>query len=266
MKPARIIVLVVAIAAGGLAALLAGRSDPEVQPVAAVAPVVQIEMVDVLVAATDIGLGTGIAPRDLRWQQWPAAAASPQFIRKGDRADAIEQLSGSITRQAFAAGEPIREARLIKAQGSGYMAAILPQGLRAMAVEVSPESGAGGFILPNDHVDVIVARRDRDAEKLTGVEVHTSTTLLTNVRVLAIDQTVEEKQGQRVVVGRTATLELTPSQAETLARAKLMGQLVLALRSIIDFESKEVTVDEPHDDRRGINMVRFGITTITNVK
>jgi pilus assembly protein CpaB len=96
------------------------------------------------------------------------------------------------------------------------MAAILPSGMRAISVEISPETGAGGFILPNDHVDVILSRRDRLAEKSAGVEVHTSEVILSNVRVLAIDQTVEEKNGQRVVVGKTATLELAPRQAETL--------------------------------------------------
>ncbi len=98
------------------------------------------------------------------------------------------------------------------------MAAMLPTGMRAISTEISPETGAGGFILPNDHVDVILSRRDREAEKAAGIEIHTSETILSNVRVLAIDQTVEEKNGQRVVVGKTATLELTPRQAETLAR------------------------------------------------
>ena len=156
----------------------------------------------------------------MRWQTWPAAAAGANFIRKNDRPDAIEQLAGSIARAPFVAGEPIREAKLIKAKGSGFMAAILPSGMRAVSTEISPETGAGGFILPNDRVDVILSRRDREAEKAAGVEVHTSETILTNVRVLAIDQTVEEKNGQRVVVGKTATLELTPRQAETLALSR----------------------------------------------
>src|SRR5262249_53961508 len=265
MKPARILVLVIALLAGGVAAWLASGSDPVTVVAPAPAPP-PIDTVDVLVAASDIGLGTAITAQELRWQIWPTAGAGPQFIRKSDRPDAIQQLGGSITRQAFAAGEPIRESRLIKASGSGYMAAILPQGMRAIATEVSPESGAGGFILPNDHVDIILTRRDRDAEKASGVEVHTSMTVLSNLRVLAIDQTIEEKNGQRVVVGRTATLEVTPTQAETLTRAKLMGQLVLVLRSVIDFEGKEIAVDETQDNRRGINLIRFGITTVTNTR
>ena len=105
MKPARIIVLLIAVGAGGIAALLAGRSDnpPPPEP----APVVQIETVDVLVAANDIGMGTAIAPNDLRWQTWPMAAANEAFIRKNDRPDAINQITGSIVRTPFYAGEPI---------------------------------------------------------------------------------------------------------------------------------------------------------------
>ncbi|MEA2988191.1 MAG: pilus assembly protein CpaB [Alphaproteobacteria bacterium] len=264
MKPARILVLVIALAAGGIAALLAGRSD---DPKPDQAPVAQLETVEVLVASNDIGIGTSVSGQDLRWQTWPAAAASANFIRKGDRPDAINQLAGSITRQPFSAGEPIREIKLIKAKGSGYMAAILPQGMRAIATDITPESGVSGFILPNDHVDVILSRRDKEAEKAAGgVEVHSSEIILSNVRVLAIDQTVEEKNGQRVVVGKTATLELAPSQTETLARARQMGNLSLALRSIVDFESKDGVVEEKDTRRTGVNVVRFGITSTTTAK
>lgn len=238
MKPARITVLVIALAAGGIAALLAGRSDRT--PVTAPGPVAQIETVDVLVAANDIGLGSTVSGQDLRWQIWPKDAASANFIRKSERSDAINRLAGSIARQPFSSGEPIREAKLIRAQGSGYMAAILPSGMRAVSTEISPEIGAGGFILPNDYVNVILSRRDREAEKAAGVEVHTSETILSNVRVLAIDPTVEEKNGQRVVVGKTATLEPAPHQTET--RARQMGTLSLALRSIVDYNAAKENI------------------------
>jgi pilus assembly protein CpaB len=265
MTPARIIVLVIAVVAGGIAALLAGRSDP---PPPAPAPVAQLETTDVLVAATDIGLGTKVSAQELRWQTWPASAVSPNFIRKNERPDAINILAGSVARAPFSAGEPIRETKLVKANGSGYMAAILPAGMRAISVEISPETGAGGFILPNDHVDVILSRRDKAAEKAIGSEVHTSEVILSNVRVLAIDQNVEEKNGQRVVVGKTATLELGPKQAETLALSRQLGTLSLALRSLVDFDAKdkpEVTNDDG-GRRRGIDVVRFGVTTTTTPK
>jgi pilus assembly protein CpaB len=244
MKPARLIVLFIAIAAGGVAALLAGRSDQAPPPPPA--PVVQLETAEVLVANAEIGMGSAVSPQDLRWQTWPAAAAGPSFIKKSDRPDAINQLAGSIVRSPLSDGEPIREAKLIHANGSGYMAAILPTGMRAVSTDISPETGAGGFILPNDHVDVILTRRDRDAEQANGgIETHVSETILTNVRVLAIDQTVEEKGGQRVVVGKTATLELTPRLAEKLMLAHQLGTMSLSLLSLVDAGKGQVADASP---------------------
>jgi pilus assembly protein CpaB len=263
MKAARLVVLGVAVVAGGLAAFLASRSDEEPPPPP---PVAQIETVDVLIAKSDIDLGSSVSADALQWQSWPAATAGPAFIRKNERPEAIEELSGSIARGSFSAGEPIKESKLIKANGSGYMAAILPSGMRAISTEISPETGAGGFILPGDHVDVILSRRDKEAEKGTGLEVHVSETILPNVRVLAIDQTVEDKNGQKVVVGKTATLELSPRQAETLALARQLGTLSLALRSIVDASGKSTPVEEEVGKKRGVNLVRFGITTMTTPK
>ena len=122
--------------------------------------------------------------------------------------------------------------------------------MRAVSTEISPETGAGGFILPNDRVDVILTRRDREAEKAAGVEVHTSETILRNMRVLAIDQTVEEKNGQRVVVGKTATLELAPRQAETLALSRQLGTLSLALRSLARRRRRDARDGRAADDKR----------------
>ena len=268
MKAARLVVLGIAVVAGGVAALLAGGSDKPEAP-ATPAPVAQIETVDVLVAKNDIGVGHAVAGSDLQWQSWPAAAAGQHFIRKTERPSALEDLTGSIARGPFAAGEPIREGRLIKANGSGFMAAILPAGMRAVSTEISPETGAGGFILPNDHVDVILSRRDKEAEKTAGVDVHISETVLNNVRVLAIDQTVEEKNGQRVVVGKTATFALSPRQAETLARSRQMGTLSLALRSIVDTgrgASVQTEESERRDSGDTVNTVRFGVSSTTRPK
>ena len=161
-----------------------------------------------------------------------------------------------IARLPFVAGEPIRDAKLVNSKGSGFMAAILPSGMRAVSTQISPENGAGGFILPNDRVDVIMTpRANREADK-NGT---TSETILRNIRVLAIDQTVEEKNGQKVVVGKTATLELLPSQAETLALSQQLGTLSLALRSIADGSADDSNKDET-DTRRNINVVRYGVS------
>jgi pilus assembly protein CpaB len=211
----------------------------------------------VLIAKGDIGMGTAVSAENFDWQAWPAATTGGSYITKKDHPNAIEELKGSITRAPFTAGEPIREAKLIKANGAaGYMAAILPSGMRAVSTEISPETGAGGFILPNDRVDVILSRRPSDNRR--GAQ-PTSETILTNVRVLAIDQTVEEKDGQRVVVGKTATIELTPRQAESLTQSRQLGTLSLALRSLLD-ASRNEKVEEDDGRNTDINTVRFGIS------
>jgi pilus assembly protein CpaB len=235
MKPARLIVLFIAIAAGGIAALLAGRSDQPPSPPPAPAPVVQLETTDVLVAASDIGTGDLVGDQQLRWQTWPAEAANTSFIRKSERPDAVTELKGSMARVAMASGEPIRESKLIHGNGSGYLAAILPTGMRAVSIDISPERGVSGFILPNDHVDVLLTRHDKEAEKNSpGSEFLISETILTDVRVLAIGKTVEGKPGEHTVDGSVATLELTPAEAERLSLARQLGTMSLSLRSLVD--------------------------------
>ena len=264
MKAARVVVLTVALAAGGVAALLAGRSEkpPEVKTAAP-----QMTTVDILVAKSDIAMGQALSPGDMQWQAWPASASTGNFIRKSDQAGAIDQLSGNIARVPFVAGEPIREAKLVNAKGAGFMAAILPTGMRAVATQISADTGAGGFILPNDRVDVILTRRDKEAEKASGTEVQVSETILRNVRVLAIDQTLEEKGGQKNVVGKTATLELSERQAESLALAPKLGTVSLALRSISDASKDTSTVDDTETTgRAGVNVIRFGVGTVVTPK
>ena len=259
MKAARLVVLAVALGAGGVAALLATRPEkPAEQP----APQAQIPSVEVLVAKGDIGLGQTVSGGDMQWVTWPANAALGNFITKNNRPDALASLSGSIARAPFVAGEPIREAKLVQAKGSGFMAAILPPGMRAVSTTIAPETGAGGFILPNDRVDVILTQRDRAAEKAAGTEVQSSETILKNIRVLAIDQNVEEKNGQKVVIGKTATLELSPSQSESLVLAQKLGTISLALRSITDANSTDSDA-KGDESRGGVNIVRFGVNTPT---
>jgi pilus assembly protein CpaB len=255
MNPARIAVLAIAVVAGGIAAYLASGSDEKPAP----APVAQLQTVDVLVAKGDIGLGQAVKPDDLQWQTWPAASASGTFIKRNERPEATKEVTGSIARAPFIAGEPIREPKLVKADGSGFMAAILPSGMRAISTEISAETGAGGFILPNDRVDVILTKREKTGDK-SGADVVNSEIILPNVRVLAIDQAPKEKDGQNVLVGRTVTLELKPEQAETLARARQGGTLSLALRSIADVNMVENnTDDQPSRKGASISVVRYGV-------
>src|SRR5689334_10321771 len=265
MNTARIVVLAIALGAGGIAAFLASGSD---KPPPTAAPVVQLPTVDVLVAKSDINLGQSVKPEDMQWQSWPSATASSTFIKRNDRPDATNQLAGSIARAPFIAGEPIREQKLVKADGSGFMAAILPAGMRAVSTEISPETGAGGFILPNDRVDVLLTRRLKNPDRSDQPDVSTSELILTNIRVLAIDQAPKEKDGQTTAVGKTVTLELRPDQTGTLAAARQAGSLSLALRSIADVNVAENQLPDTSRARgESINVVRYGVpSTMTTQK
>jgi pilus assembly protein CpaB len=260
MNRARIVVLTIALGAGGVAAYLASGSDSRPPP--PTEPVAQLQTVDVLVAKSDIGLGQTVTPNDMLWQTWPAAAASSSFIRRSERSEAIKEITGSIARSPFIAGEPIREPKLIKANGSGFMAAILPQGMRAISTEISPETGAGGFILPNDRVDVILTRREKNPDPKATGDLVISEVKLSNIRVLAIDQAPKEKDGQNSVIGKTVTLELKPEQVPVLSAARQAGTLSLSLRSIADANQTEIAADD-RPRQTGINVVRYGVNSPT---
>jgi len=132
MNTARIVVLTIALGAGGVAAYLT-REAGDTKPAPAESVTQQLPTVDILVAKADIGLGQSVKQEDLQWQNWPAATASNNFIRRDSKPGAIKDVIGSIARTPFIAGEPIREQKLVKADGSGFMAAILPTGMRAVS-------------------------------------------------------------------------------------------------------------------------------------
>ena len=257
MKFARIAVLAIAIIAGGAAAILVGGDEPPPPP-----PVVQMAPTsEVLIAESDIGMGQVIQPSMLSWRPWPETGTAG-FITKTATPEAISELTGAIARQPIVTGEPIRMQKVVKADGSGFMSAILPAGMRAIATEISAETGAGGFILPNDRVDVLLTRRNSGSD---GNEAFSSSTILTNVRVLAIDQQVAEQNGQTVVIGRTATLELLPQQAEDLALARQLGTLSLTLRALVDSNPSGLAGGGPESafgrGAAGMTVIRYGVPT-----
>ncbi|BCJ92034.1 Flp pilus assembly protein CpaB [Terrihabitans soli] len=260
MKFARIAVLAIALLAGGIAMLLVSGGDdapaPAPQVVQEAAPTAEV-----LIAAQEIPMGSAVTAESLSWREWPLAGAEG-FITKSSQPEAINDIAGAIARQPIVQGEPIRMQKIVKADGSGFMSAILPAGMRAVATEISAETGAGGFILPNDRVDVILTRKDDGGA--TGEEAFSSSTILTNVRVLAIDQATVEQDGQKVVVGRTATLELLPRQTEILALARQLGTMSLALRSLSD--SNPALAGQAPEDRFGrkdaagaMTVIRYGV-------
>jgi pilus assembly protein CpaB len=264
MNTARIVVLAIALSAGGVAAYLASGTDSSKQPPPA--PVAQLPTTEVLVAKNDINLGQTVKPEDLQWQVWPASTASSSFIRKSDRPDAEKELTGAIARTSIIAGEPIRDQKLVKADGSGFMAAILPTGMRAVSTEISAETGAGGFILPNDRVDVLLTRRLKNPDPRGNMpDIVETIVVLHNVRVLAIDQAPKEKDGQNAVLGKTVTLELKPEQNLALASARQAGTLSLALRSIADANAVEV-VEASRTFRQDVQIVRHGVPSETTAQ
>jgi pilus assembly protein CpaB len=241
MKLGRVAVLGVAVGAGLIAAFIAMNlvrqppAPPETPPTAEAE---QIPASKVLVAAVDIPIGTTISASALELRDWPASGVSDRFIVKQGEIDPMEAVVGTIARASFYQGEPITEAKLIRTD-QGYMAAILPPGKRAIATGISVITSAGGFILPNDRVDVIMVRPNPSGggDYLTEV-------ILSNIRILAIDQTIEDQDGKKVVVGQTATLELSPRQAQILAAAQPMAErLMLSLRSIADSDASPSDAD-----------------------
>jgi pilus assembly protein CpaB len=253
---AQLIVLVVALGAAAMAVKLVKTNTPAAPPAPVPAPV-QVAMVDVLVASKDIGIGQTLSGQNIAWQAWPANnATSAELITKSKQAGAIAELTGARSRTGFTTGEPIRAASLVKA-GSGFLSGILAKGMRGVAIEISPENGAGGFILPGDHVDVILTRTPVPGKNDTS----SSDTILYNVHVLAIDHAIDQGQGQNTAAGKVATLEVTPEQAKALTLARRLGTISLVLRSIDDYGGPTAGDASRIGNRSGINVVRYGITT-----
>lgn len=264
MKPARLAVLGIALLAGSGAAYLMGGSPPPPPPTERIVQAPPPPTTDVLVAAADEPMGQVLQAADLRWQPWPDSAVSPGFVTRKGNPQALETTIGATVRSPFLAGEPIRAQKLVRPE-SGFMAAILPSGMRAVAIVTDSRgtNSAGGFILPNDRVDVIRTYRDDAASKAAGSDVQLSQTILRDIRVLAVGQLIQEKNGTNVVTGETATLALTPAQAETVTLAQKIGSLSLSLRSLAD-AGHTAEADAPATEQaatdQGLTVVRFGIT------
>ena len=234
MQKARLVILTVAVAAAGAAGYIAMNMRPDVTVVQKEAQP-QIKLQDILVATENLGVGTEVQGQ-MRWQAWPADAMADGYIKRSDRPDAPEELKGSTVRLRIFTGEPIREAKLI-GKGQRFMSAQLAAGMRAIATQITTDTSAGGFILPDDYVDVIMVH---EIEIQGKPKQYITETVLRNIRVLAIDQTIQEdEKGEKTKIGSTATLELTPEQAEVITVAQQMAaRLTLALRSVQDAQEQ----------------------------
>ena len=287
MNPVRMIVLGVALLAGiGCVALLARGMASSKPHVVTVATAPQHPMIQVLVAKRDLAVGDHVGEADMGWQPWPQEGLNPAYITDGavqpataNLAGAANQLAGAaktamagpagapgaslvgaIVREKILSGEPIMPQKLVRPGTAGVMAVTLDPGMRAMAVPLSAESAAGGFILPGDHVDVVLSRQIDAPPSPGGVtastaKLYSATTVLKNVRVLAVDQNTGAQKTDSVV-GATATVEVTPEETETLVIAKSAGQLTLVLRSYADAAGPTRAGGEPQGPLAATSIVR----------
>jgi pilus assembly protein CpaB len=209
-----------------LHAQLAAREVPVTPPV----PIAELNRM-VLVASGDLPAGQFVRPDNLHWQAWPEASIAENYIVQGK--GKLEDYVGAVVRSGLTNGEPIAEGRVVRPGDRGFMAAVLTPGNRAITVPVTPSSGLAGFVFPGDRVDVILTltiQPEKDGQK-EGIERRASETVLTDIRVLATDQRADD-QKREVTIAKTATLEVTPKQAEVIAVASEMGKLSLSLRSL----------------------------------
>lgn len=221
-----------------------------------------VKTTDVLVMAKDVLMGGKFSDGTLVWRAWPKGNVSPNMITKDAKPDAMIELSTARARLAMFEGETLMDKKILRPGQGGFMGALLPKGMRAISVAISARSSAGGFILPDDRVDVILTRKSSS----NGTTMVKSETVLANVRVLAVNQVFHQAaEGDAVTVekGETATLELTPKESEVIAMVESSGELSLALRSIAESDGKSVQENMPVlADKYGDTAKRVGGNTL----
>lgn len=229
MNTPRLVVLgLAAVAAGGAAFLARGLLGGGTSKVAA-EPTPPPVTSQVLVASADLTPGRALSIDEVRWQNWPKNSVDPSFITNATNPNLDTVVKGTVVRSPIVAGEPITETKIVHADSASFMSATLAPGMRAVSIAVSVASLAGGFIQPNDRVDLVLTSQVGE-----GGKKYRATTILRNVRVLAIDQAFTDKNQKPVSDVKTATLELTPQQAERVTRAQASGTLSLSLRSLVE--------------------------------
>ena len=269
MNAVRIAILAAAALSAIAVAFFVRQAMSNEGPATAAPQVVERPAVRVLAARRDLAVGERVTASEFYWQSWPDEGLSPGYVVE-DRGQGIEDFAGSVVRASIAQGEPITGRKLVQPGDAGFMAAVLSPGMRAVAVPISAETGAGGFILPGDRVDVIVSY-EQDSEGSYGARRgFVAQTLVENARVLAIDQTFGDGEGEETVIGETATLELTPDQARAVSLAVARGEVSLVLRSMTDADGGPVLVTASEtpaaaptssfeeSGRRTVTVIRYG--------
>jgi pilus assembly protein CpaB len=267
MNTQRLIILGVAAIAAAAAAFLArgllggGTQKVNAEP----SPIVSTEQV--LVASNDIQSGTKITPDMVKWRDWPKSAVDSSFVTHDVNPDLNKLVSDAVARSPLVAGQPLTANNIVHSDSAGFMAATLTPGTRAVSVPITTETGAGGFILPNDRVDVMSTVQISDSPRRFK-----TTAVLGNIRVLAVDQTFKEDNNQKTVLAKTATLELTPAQAQLIGRAQASGALSLALRpltastptSIAAALKQEKADTQSSSSDQEMSVIRYGIARVDN--
>ena len=227
MNRRRLILLLVAIIAAVGTAGLARKfiQSPSATARVSKETIVQEPSTLVLVAAQDLPAGTIIDKGDLKFQAWPQDGVLEGFVFKAEGAET--PFVGAVVRRGVVKGEPLTDNRVVKPGEKGFLAAIVQPGHRAISVPVTATTGVSGLFFPGDSVDVILSHKVEQGD----VSHEVSETVLTDVRVLAVDQRVEDIDG-KPSVAKTATLEVSPKQAEVIAMLSGMGKLSLSLRSV----------------------------------
>ncbi|MDE2384159.1 MAG: Flp pilus assembly protein CpaB [Alphaproteobacteria bacterium] len=206
-----------------------------------------VQTVDVLVATKDLLMGDKLGDGTLGWKSWPKDNVLPIMITRDAKPEAMKEFAQARVRLPIYKDEPVMDKKFIMPGAGGFMSAILPKGMRAISVAISSRSSAGGFILPNDRVDVILTKKGTDGKSSTPIV--RSETVIGNVRVLAVNQVYRQATNETdpvtVEKGETATLELTPKQSEILAQVESSGELSLALRSIAENDGKSADENVP---------------------
>ncbi len=257
MKPTRIIILAVAVVAAGLAGLLAVRLAGDKGPELVETVIKREPTVKVLVSSENLPVGSRLNAKAMEWLPWPKDGVVEGFITADKRPEAITELEGAVVRMPMFKGEPLR-AEKVADSSSRVMSSLLPAGKRAVATEISVSTGAGGFVLPNDRVDIIMVRENKDDGR------YITENILNNIRVLAIDQQIQETEdGKKAVVGTTATLELTPDQAQVIAVSQQMAErLTLALRSVADSQEADTAAADyllhGRDRKADVQVIKSG--------
>jgi pilus assembly protein CpaB len=255
MNRGKLIVIAISLVAGVLALMFVGSPAPPPPPPSTAPVAATIETEEVLIAARDLPIGTVTAEADFQFVRWPREAVSIEtMITSALNPNIREDLRDSIVRSPFIKGEPVRRDKLVKGQGSGMLSVVLASGMRAVAVSIDKDStqAAGGFILPNDRVDVVRSSVRSDRGQEFEVE-----TILTDIRVLAVGQTSVDRAGERNISAINATLEVTPAQAELLVLAQRQGPIALVLRSILD-AGRDATGTVIEKDI-GVSIIRYGV-------